>query len=424
MNSTRSLDAWLEWQASLNVKAIDLGLDRVRAVLDKLELKTFANVITVAGTNGKGSTVAGYETWLHNRDYRVASYTSPHVLDYNERIRFGLIAVDDEPLCAAFARVDTARNDVPLTYFEFGTLAALVLIDDYAPDYTVLEVGLGGRLDAVNVVDPSLAHITPIGLDHQAWLGDDRESIGREKAGILRPRGKAVCTDTDPPQSVLRTAADLQCDLMLAGRDYQVSHANSGSMHWQGVQRSLDLELPLAGTHQAQNIGGVLTGLESLGCLDGITDTELVEGFAGLSCSGRLQELKLQGFAGRLIVDVGHNPLAARVMADYLAQIRPPGRVIGLLGMLEDKDVSAFVAELSTTIDEWWLVGLDAERGLSAGQLQQRGADQLAGARRFESVTDAMATAMSSLDDRDIILATGSFLTVEAVFKTQGIHRL
>ncbi len=247
MNPTRSLDAWLEWQASLNVKAIDLGLDRVHAVLDRLELKPFANVITVAGTNGKGSTVAGYETWLHNRDYRVASYTSPHGVDYNERIRCGLVADDDEPLCAAFARVDAARNDVPLTYFEFGTLAALVLIDEYAPDYAVLEVGLGGRLDAVNVVDPSLAHITAIGLDHQAWLGNDRESIGREKAGILRPRGMAVCTDTDPPRSVLRTAAELECDLMLVGRDYQVSQVDGRSMCWQGKQRSLDLAIPLAG---------------------------------------------------------------------------------------------------------------------------------------------------------------------------------
>ena len=195
-------------------------------------------------------------------------------------------------------------------------------------------------------------------------------------------------------------------------------------MCWQGKQRSLDLEIPLAGAHQAQNIGGVLTGLESLGCLDGVTDAELVGGFDGLICSGRLQELKLQGFAGRLIVDVGHNPLAARVMADYLAELKPPGRVIGLLGMLEDKDVAAFVTELSAVVDEWWLTGLTGQRGLDASDLQQRAADLLGAARLFASVKDALATAMSLLDDRDIILATRSFLTVEAVFKTPGIHRL
>jgi len=199
-----SLNQWLDWQLRLHVKAIDLGLDRVSEVAGRLHIKSIAGkVIIVAGTNGKGSTVACYENWLSSAGFSVASYTSPHLLHYNERIKLDTLPVDDEPLCKAFAAVESARQNTALTYFEFGTLAALWLIQKHQPDYAILEVGLGGRLDAVNIIDPDLVHLTSISVDHQNWLGDSREKIGFEKAGVLRSRVPVVCNDVQPPQSVL-----------------------------------------------------------------------------------------------------------------------------------------------------------------------------------------------------------------------------
>ena len=408
------LQDWLEWQQQLNPKSIELGLERVSKVFQRLNLGPLGRVITVAGTNGKGSTVAAYETWLNNAGYTVASYTSPHLIHYNERIKVNLQAVSDQQICAAFERIDQQRDDIPLTYFEFGTLAALVIMSDLAPDFSILEVGLGGRLDAVNIIDAELAHLTPIGLDHQSWLGNDRETIGIEKAGILRQGGLAVCSDNNPPVSVIERLQQMGCDYSLSGRDYQYRWLDD-RVHWQGREHEATFSSPLPGAHQAQNLSGVLAGLELLGCLQGMDQQRISDGFSGLSCMGRLQTLKSSRFPVRVMVDVGHNPQAAVVIADFLKTLKPRHKVVVLLGMLEDKDSAAYVAELADYVDEWWLVGLSGDRGMTAQQLAQRVADQLSKVRLFDSVAAALSDAMPSLGNQDILLATGSFLTVEDV---------
>lgn len=417
-----SLDDWLTWQATLNPSEIELGLERVLQVRAVLALDKIAGkVITVAGTNGKGSTVAAYETWLHQSGYTVASYTSPHLLRYNERIRLNRGEVTDEILCRAFARVDQARGDIPLTYFEFGTLAALLIIADQCPDYAILEVGLGGRLDAVNVIDPDLAHITMIGLDHQAWLGETRDQIGREKAGILRPQVLAICNDSNPPASVLESLTELQCRSLCLGREYDYSMVDDRSFQWRSGARDMLITSPLPGEHQAINLSGVLAGLQLLDELDGLSQIEVNLRFANLICPGRLQEIA-SALRARLITDVGHNVDAARVIAAYLNARQEPGRVIVLLGMLKDKDQTAFMATLRTQVDEWWYLSLSGERGLAAAELAELNQSVGAGHRLFDTADAAMAHAMSCLKDQDILLVTGSFMTVEAVLRTDLIE--
>ncbi len=406
-----TLDAWLDWQQQLNPRSIDLGLERVGRVWQALGAPRIAErIITVAGTNGKGSTVAAYETWFGARGLRCGSYTSPHILRYNERIRLDGEPASDQAIVRAFEAIDRARGDIPLTYFEFGTLAALWLMAESPPDFALLEVGLGGRLDAVNIIDADLAHITPIGLDHQVWLGDDRETIGCEKAGILRPRQLAVYNDPQPVRSIVDRAEELGCDLRLAGRDYRNAIDDEGWLQWQGRAQACRLRSPLPGRHQAWNLGGVLAGLEALGLLSGEAGCE---GFAALRNPGRLQRLQSKPFP--LWVDVGHNADAARALAGFLLDTALQGRRVLLLGMLEDKDPAGFVAELGDAVDELWLLDLAGERGLSAEALARR-LDR-GDPRRFATAGAALDHALRTLGNQDILLAAGSFLTVEAVMR-------
>ncbi|MDJ0834846.1 MAG: folylpolyglutamate synthase/dihydrofolate synthase family protein, partial [Gammaproteobacteria bacterium] len=410
-------DAWLEWQQNLHPKHIELGLERVREVFQRMPLERVAQrVITVAGTNGKGSTVAYYESWFRHQGIRVASYTSPHVLRYNERIRLDGQPVSDQQLCQAFDVVDQARAGSALTYFEFGTLAALYLISRHAPEVAVLEVGLGGRLDAVNIIDPDLAHITPIGLDHQDWLGDDRDSIALEKAGILRQHGLSVINDADPPPSLLAELQRLDCDYRLIGRDYHYHWLDRQRIEWQGRQQVLQLQPPLAGEHQAHNLTGVVAGLDLLGYLSAAA-ADISANFSDAYCSGRLQQLETDAGA-RLWLDVGHNEDAAVALADFFSQEKGSRRLIVILGMLADKNIEAFVAALNPVVDEWWLLGLDGERGLSAQGLARRVSGVIDAAQQFEQIDDAIKQALLSLNNQDILLITGSFLTVEAALSS------
>ena len=408
----QTLEEWLQWQMRLHDKAIDLGLERVGKVASGLGLGRIAGkIITVAGTNGKGSTVAAYETWLDNAGFRVASYTSPHLLRYNERICLNREAVGDAELCEAFAAVEAARGDIALTYFEFGTLAALYLMQGWQPDFAVLEVGLGGRLDAVNIVDPDLAHITPVGIDHENWLGDSREKIGREKAGILRAGIPVVITDPDPPQSILGELARLDCDSHLIGREFRMSRAGDDWL-WQSREFELAISPVLPGRHQVDNLAGVLAGLARLVPLADYSPTEINENFRGMRLAGRFQ--KLPGvLAADLYIDVGHNQDAARAIAACLAEIRPRGRCVVLLGMLADKRVDLFVESLAAEVDAWWLLTLEGDRGLDAAALEARIGGRVAVEKRFAIAAEALEHALSSLGNQDIMLVSGSFVTVE-----------
>ena len=417
----QTLDAWLNWQQGLNPKAIELGLGRVGRVFERLDMGRIAQkVITVAGTNGKGSTVAYYETWLKNSGYRVASYSSPHLLKYNERIKLGLEPASDQAICQAFAAIDEARGDISLTYFEFGTLAAFYLIASYQPEVAILEVGLGGRLDAVNIIDADLAHITPIGLDHQDWLGDTVELIGREKAGILRAAGLAVCNSESPPASVLGELQRLHCHAAVLGRDYHYRRLEADRIEWSNGSIQLQLSPPLAGQHQALNVSGVLAGLWLLGLLDGRSESDIVAAFNGVACPGRLQKIETS-LPMRVWLDVGHNEDAAQVLNQALADTAPRGRVVVLLGMLKDKNPAGFVERLSPLVDEWWLLGLEGERGQSGSQLAERLVGLSIATRIMESPQQALQLALSCMADQDILLVTGSFLTVGAMYSLLSV---
>ena len=413
-----TLEQWLEWQTVLHDKAIDLGLDRVREVADRLGIDKIAErVIIVAGTNGKGSSVAAYENWLHRAGFSVASYTSPHLLVYNERIRHNLKLADDREICEAFDAVETARAETSLTYFEFGTLASLYFMQQRQPDFAILEVGLGGRLDAVNIIDADLVHLTPISLDHQAFLGNDRESIGFEKAGVLRRGVKVVLNDADPPQSVLAEIERLACQCVRIGRDYHLDQREDSQFVWRSDDREVLLDNVLSGAHQAHNLAGVVAGLSLLLPLDDYSAEQLRTGFHGTHIAGRLQELQSR-LACRLMVDVGHNQDAARVLAASMKKLKQDGgRVVVLLGMLEDKQPHLFVEALKPAVDAWWAMTLDSERGLDAAALTKRVAAQVEVEASFDQVEAALVHALSSLSNQDIMLVTGSFVTVELLLR-------
>jgi dihydrofolate synthase/folylpolyglutamate synthase len=413
-----TLDQWLEWQMVLHDKAIDLGLDRVSKVGERLGLDKIAGqVITVAGTNGKGSSVAAYETWLSRAGFSVASYTSPHLLTYNERIKRNLKLVSDAELCTAFEAVEAARQATALTFFEFGTMAALFLFQQWQPDYVILEVGLGGRLDAVNIIAADLVHLTPIGLDHQSWLGDDREQIGFEKAGVLRAGIPVVLNDTNPPQSVIDEIDRLNCNCLQLGRDYHTTQLVDEQFLWRNQNMEIQLDNVLPGVHQVQNLAGVVAGLSQLMPLAEFSPGQVRDYFHGICLAGRLQRVASQ-LACQLYVDVGHNQDAARVLATSLDGIKPQhGRVVVLLGMLADKQPELFVEGLKQVVDDWWLLTLNSDRGLSASQLASRIESQVEAELLFTNVADALDHALSSLGNQDIMLVTGSFVTAELLLR-------
>ena len=422
----QTLSEWLDWQQQLHPKSIELGLERVGRVFDRMSLGKVADqVITIAGTNGKGSTVAYYETWLKNAGFRVGSYTSPHILHYNERIRIDTQAVTDDQLCLAFSAIDEARDKTPLTYFEFGTLAAMYLMHQQQVDIAIFEVGLGGRLDAVNIIDPDLAHITMIGLDHQDWLGDTRELIGIEKAGILRENGRAIYNDPRPVSAVIEQMNSLNTHSSILGIDYEYSLIDEHFMEWKSVELSLRLQPPLQGDHQALNISGVLAGLNSLGYLDGLNLQVIIDRFKGVSLAGRLQHAESL-LPATVWLDVGHNEDAAQVISEFLKQTKrgmsEQGKVYLLLGMLADKNPRAFVRKFSSEVDEWWLMGLECERGMSAREIGNQVDGLIETGQVFENALLAMEHAMSSLNNQDILLVTGSFFSVEATLKTPYLN--
>jgi dihydrofolate synthase/folylpolyglutamate synthase len=419
-------DAWLARIEAIHHRAVDLTLDRVRPVAERLGLAFSCPTIVVGGTNGKGSTCAMLESMLRAAGYRVGLYTSPHLLNFGERARLGGEPAPEAALIEQFEAVERARQQVSLTYFEFTTLAILRLFQQAALDAVVLEVGLGGRLDAVNLVDADCAVITSVDLDHMDYLGPTREAIGFEKAHIYRPGRPAVCSDPAPPQSLLDVAAGLNADLRLLGRDfhYQGMLDPRGLQQWRFLgrqQRRASLPYPaLRGANQLLNASGALAALEALAERLPLSQQAVRQGLLTVELPARFQVLP-----GRptTVLDVAHNPHAAAVLAQNLDSqgFFPATRAV--FGMLADKDATGVAGKVKDRIDRWYLGPTTGARRLDADELRQRVmAAGVAGdaLRVFPSVADAYAAAQADAQADDRIVAFGSFTTVAEVMRARS----
>lgn len=416
----QTLDQWLRWQETLHPSTIELGLERPGRVLDALNLRHPDHVvITVAGTNGKGSSVAMLESILRAAGYRVGCYTSPHLLHYNERVRIDGMPVSDETLCDSFERIDQARGETSLTYFEFGTLAAMDIFSRAGLDAAVLEVGMGGRLDAVNLLDADVALVTAIDVDHAAWLGKNREAIGREKAGIFRPQRPAVCSDPQPPASLLQHSGELGTELYRLGDEYHYAEGEAG-WNWQGRGvRYEGLPMPaLRGRFQLQNAAGVLMALALLAERLPLSPGDLHRGLQAVSLPGRFQLLP---GAVVTIVDVAHNPQSAAALAENLRAMPVAGRTHAVVGMLADKDLSRIFGQMPDVIDLWYPAGLEVFRGADAKTLLHALAGQgIVAEQGYASVDEALAAARASARPGDRIVVFGSFYTVAEALAASG----
>ncbi|EHQ53274.1 FolC bifunctional protein [Ectothiorhodospira sp. PHS-1] len=414
-----TLAAWLAWQEQAHTRAIDLGLERVAEVADRLQLRPAPMpVVIVGGTNGKGSTVAMLEAIYLAAGYRVGCYTSPHLIHYNERIRIDGRPVADAPICEAFAAIDRARGEISLSYFEFGTLAALWLFRRERVDVMVLEVGLGGRLDAVNILDADVAVVTAVGIDHQAFLGDDRESIGFEKAGIFRGGRVAVCGDADPPARLLAHADGIGARLLLAGRDFApLTGSRTDTWQYRGVGLVLEgLPAPaLSGSVQYRNASSAITAVVSLRERLPVTQDAVGRGLATARLPGRFQLLRE---APALWVDVAHNPQGAESLALNLLGVPCRGRTLAVMGVMADKDVEGILHPLLEVIHDWHVAAPRTERALEAGVLAERVAVLTRQpVQSHASVEQACRAALAAAGPEDRIIVFGSFFTVAEVLQ-------
>ena len=422
-----SLSTWLSYLEHLHSRSIDLGLERVREVADRLGLASSAVKIVVGGTNGKGSTCAMLEAMLLAAGYKVGVYTSPHLIHFNERARVNGVSASDAALTAEFAEVERARGATGLTYFEFTTLAVLRLFAGQQLDAIVLEVGLGGRLDAVNIVDADCAIVTSVDLDHMDWLGDTRELIGFEKAHIFRPGKPAICSDPVPPQSLLDHAAAISADLWLFGRDFNYSGDRQQWGFGGRNQRRNALAYPaLRGANQLLNASAALAALESLRDRLPVPQQAVRVGLSQATLPGRFQILPGQP---TIVLDVAHNPHAAAVLAQNLDNMAYFPYTHAVFGMLDDKDVAGVVARMGKRIDHWYCPTLAGPRGVSGQVLADRVAaalpplgkeDEAATLAAFDDVAAAVAAAQNRAGEGDRIVIFGSFLTVAAALTALG----
>ena len=412
--SCHSLADWLCYiEQSHPIHQIELGLERVHAVARRASLEQLpGKTILIGGTNGKGTTARCVEQFLLKQGFSVGVYSSPHLLNFNERLRINNQDVADSLWVNAFTEIETLRQDIALTYFEFTTLAAFYLLRQQQCDFCIIEVGLGGRLDATNIVTPDISVITTVDLDHQDWLGDTRDAIGFEKAGIFRQGGVAIIGDLQPPESVLAQVEKLGCQLRMVKQHY---HYHEHEAHWQWQSQSNQLTtLPLPAM-PVQNAACALAILEQLHLFP--TAEQAAEVFAALTLPGRMQWLGLQP---AVVLDVAHNPQSARYLASRLQKLKPRfRRLLALVGMLKDKDIRETLAPLTPLFDQWHLVTLDGPRGATAEQLVSYLPDSVGDISLHQDVSEAYAEISAHQASDELLVVFGSFYTVSAILADQ-----
>lgn len=416
----KRLQDWLAWQQTLHSQKIELGLSRIEKVACDLGvMQPEFQVVTVAGTNGKGSITAILESVYHHAGYRVATYTSPHLLSYNERVRIGKKNTADQPLCEAFDIVDQARGETSLSYFEFSTLAAMLIFSNTKLDVAVFEVGLGGRLDAVNIYDADISIVSNIGMDHVQWLGSTREAIGLEKAGIFRAHKPAVCGDRDPPDSLLEHARAIGSELYLIDRDFSCRQEGetwsfqSEQLTWNG--------LPMPSLYGDAQLVNAAVALMSVQCLDDVLPVKqesIGPGMQDISLCGRFQRVSGEC---EIIFDVAHNLDSAEVLRKNLQELGPVSNTYAVFAVLKDKDVDGIIETMCEQIDEWYISEIDSERSSSCRDLQAsiERLDPDGVVKSYPSVSEAWFAARDSSDRTSRIVVFGSFLTVAEVLSLQ-----
>jgi len=417
----KSLADWLTHLESLHPKTIALGLERVAQVKQRLDLEPDFPVIVVGGTNGKGSVCAMLESILHAAGYKVGCYTSPHLLRYNERVRIAKQQASDAELCASFEQIEQVRGDIPLTYFEFGTLAAMQCFVGHKVDVAILEVGLGGRLDAVNVFDGDAAIVTSVDIDHIDYLGDTREQIAFEKAGIFRAGKVAICADSDVPPAMRAHAQQIGAELWCIGADFG-PRAHQGQWdHFGKVGGRSALPYPaLRGAFQLQNASAALAALDVLKDRMPVSMEAVRRGLVEVELAGRFQFIPGKP---QWILDVAHNPHAARSLAQNLANL-PPVRTFAVIAMLKDKDMAGVVRALDAQVDVWLVAGIDAPRGATSSELLQVMLDLPVRGEVVDcdSIENALNEARNRAGENDRIAALGSFYTVAEVMHLRKVR--
>lgn len=418
----RSLTQWVAYIQTLHVRTIDLGLDRVNTVWQRFKPKHMPVVITVAGTNGKGSSVSMLESVYRHAGYKTAAFTSPHLVDFNERFCLQNKPISDDKLCAAFKEIESIRENVSLTFFEFNTLLALYLFCQEDVDVMLLEVGLGGRLDAVNIVQNDLALITSIALDHCAWLGNTREKIGAEKAGIIKLKGKAVIADQLAPKSIIHQALKQQANVVYANKNYQIITSSKGKTHFSSKHMVLKIfdGVKIAATlkHAQANQAGVIAAIAMCHSLLPIIPAQLAKGLAQQQLAGRLQWIES---TPPMLLDVSHNDASMMAMLDYIDKLQLQGDIHAVFGTLEDKQYKRAYEKLLARIDRWYLSSIHAERGQSsvalAAKLFSSNFSNNSQVRLFDTPELAFLAAHGKAKSSDLIIIFGSFHLVGDIMR-------
>jgi dihydrofolate synthase/folylpolyglutamate synthase len=412
-----NLHDWIGYIETIHPSTIDLTLERIKVVIERLNLDISFPILTIGGTNGKGSTCSILESIYREAGYKVACYTSPHFLHFNERIKIQAVAVTDELICEAFSRIESAREGVTLTYFEYGTIAAMIIFSEAHVDVAILEVGLGGRLDAVNVFDADCSIVTTVDLDHMDYLGHTREAIGFEKAGIYRTEKTAICGDFDPPQSLIKHAELIHADLKIIGKDfgYEAHHDSFDFL----IDSTFVMNVPLPklqGDFQLANATNALMAVKAMEDILPLTEISIQKGITLTLLPGRFQEVKKMP---SLIFDVAHNPQAARSLSHNLKTHVVPGKTIAVFSILKDKDIFGVINVLNLDIDDWFIAEIQNKRAASIETISNtiQKINPSAHIEAFKNIQEAYQFASKEVTRNDRIIVFGSFFTVADIMK-------